>query len=552
MLSNLFIQNYALIRHLEVDFNNGFSVVTGETGAGKSILLGALNLILGKRADTSVLLDKSKKCIVEGMFDISKYSLNEFFTINDLDYAPNSIFRREVNNNGKSRAFINDTPVKLNLLKELGEKLVDIHSQTQTISFNNAAFQLAIIDNYANIGGNVADYRVKFDQYIQDKHDLEKLIEEEKKLKSDQDYYRFLHNEILEAEIHPGEQENLEKELEVINNSEEIKSKLFEASQILGNSDGTNALNQLAEVKQRLNQISKFSDKIENLSQRIESTFIELSDISAEIESHSENISHNPNRTQEVNDRLDLIYNLQNKHRVNTIEELIMAGEEIASKLTNIDSMQDRIKSLAGKVKTEEKEILKLAKEISKDRKLVLSEISDQIVEKLKYLGMPYARFKVNHELLSKPGHNGIDRVKFLFNANRGGELQELSKVASGGETSRLLLAIKSIISQKNLLPTVIFDEIDKGVSGEIADKIGNILVSLGQSMQVLAITHLPQIAGKGESHYFVYKETDNDATKTIIRKLNSDDRVNEIAKMLSGQKITSASVETARSLLKT
>ncbi len=279
MLSNLFIQNYALIQHLEVDFNKGFSVVTGETGAGKSILLGALNLILGKRADTSVLLDKSKKCIVEGVFDISKYKLEYFFGINDLDYDPKSIFRREVNYNGKSRAFINDTPVKLNLLKDLGEKLVDIHSQTQSISFNNAAFQLAIIDNYADIGGEVADYRIKFDQYIKDRNDLEKLIEEEKKLKSDQDYYRFLHNEITEAEIHHGEQEELEKELEVLSNAEEIKSKLFETSQILGNSEESNALNQLAEVRQKLNQIAKFSDKIENLSQRIESVFIELSDI---------------------------------------------------------------------------------------------------------------------------------------------------------------------------------------------------------------------------------------------------------------------------------
>lgn len=552
MLSNLFIQNYALIQHLEVDFNKGFSVVTGETGAGKSILLGALNLILGKRADTSVLLDKSKKCIVEGVFDISKYKLEYFFGINDLDYDPKSIFRREVNYNGKSRAFINDTPVKLNLLKDLGERLVDIHSQTQSISFNNAAFQLAIIDNYADIGGEVADYRIKFDQYILDRNYLEKLIEEEKKLKSDQDYYRFLHNEITEAEIHHGEQEELEKELEVLSNAEEIKSKLFETSQILGNSEESNALNQLAEVRQGLNQIAKFSDKIENLSQRIESTFIELSDIAAELESLADNISHNPNRVQEVNDRLDLIYNLQNKHRVNTMEELILAGEEIASKLTNIDSMQDRIKSLDEKVKEKEKEISKLAKEISNKRKRVLSEISDQIVEKLKYLGMPFSRFEVNHELLSQVGHHGIDKVKFLFNANRGGELQELSKVASGGETSRLLLAIKSIISQKNLLPTVIFDEIDKGVSGEIADKVGNILVSLGTSMQVIAITHLPQIAGKGDSHYFVYKETDNDTTKTIIKKLNPEDRVNEIAKMLSGQKVTPASVETARTLLKT
>lgn len=550
MLSHLFIQNYALISHLEVDFDSGFTVITGETGAGKSILLGALNLILGKRADTSVLLDKSKKCIVEGVFNISQYNLQEFFTGNDLDYDDNSIFRREVNDNGKSRAFINDTPVKLTLLKELGEKLVDIHSQTQTLSFNNVAFQLAVIDNYAGLGEEVNKYRQKFNKYIRNKKDLENLIEEEKRLKSDKDYFRFLHNEINEAQLRVGEQEELEKELEISDNAEEIKTKLFAASQFLGN-DESNILNQLSDIRGKLNQISKFSDSINDVSQRIESTFIELSDILAEIEQLSESISHNPERSQEIRERLDLIYNLQNKHRVNTIEEMLSIVDKLVSKLNNIDSLQDKIKSLETEVKKSEKAISKLSLDISKKRRQVFAEIINQIIVNLVHLGMPYSRFQIKHTFLEQPCRDGIDSVKFLFNANRGGELQELSKVASGGETSRLLLAVKSIISQKNLLPTVIFDEIDKGVSGEIADKVGNILVKLGSMMQVIAITHLPQIAGKGDAHYFVYKKTEKETTKTIIKILNSKDRVNEIAKMLSGQIVTSASVETARHLLK-
>ncbi|MBL7103642.1 MAG: DNA repair protein RecN [Bacteroidales bacterium] len=549
MLSFLSIQNYALIRQLNMDFKDGFSVITGETGAGKSILLGALNLILGKRADTQILLDKSKKCIVEGTFQIGYYNLQEFFRKYNLDYDKNAILRREINTYGKSRAFINDSPVNLSVLKELGDKLIDIHSQRQTITLNDTNFQLAVIDSYGGITDKINKYRTQYLKLIELQNDFHQLINKEKQSGSEQDYYQFLFNELDEAKIRDGEQEELEKELEILNHSEEIKSNLFSSARVLGN-DENSLLNNLSGVLNNISNLSKFSDTLKELSERLSSSYIELTDIFTEIEKVEQSIIHDPVKLAEINDRLDFIYGLQKKHRVNSVNELLLIKEDINTRLKNFSSLESQIKSLKSEVKKLETEVIRKAENISVKRRNVFSDIEKEIENSLILLGIPDARFQINHKLLNEAGKDGIDKVKFLFNANRGEELQELSKVASGGEISRLMLAVKSLISQKNLLPTVIFDEIDIGVSGAIADKVGNILLKLSGSMQVVAITHLPQIAGKGDTHYLVYKKTAATKTKSEIKQLTPDERIIEIAKMLSGQAVTSASVETAKQLL--
>lgn len=532
-----------------MDFANGFSVITGETGAGKSILLGALNLILGKRADTQILLDKSKKCIVEGTFQIAYYNLQEFFRKYNLDYDENTILRREINTYGKSRAFINDSPVNLSILKELGDKLIDIHSQRQTITLNDTNFQLAVIDSYGSITVKINKYRTQYLKLIRLQNDLQQLINSEKQSGSEQDYYQFLFNELDEAKLRHGEQEELEKELEILNHSEEIKSNLFSSARILGN-DENSLLNNLSGVVNNISNISKFSDTLKELSERLSSTYIELTDIFTEIEKVEQGIIHDPVKLAEINNRLDFIYGLQKKHRVNSVNELLLIKEDINTRLNNFSSLESQIKSLKSEVDKLETEVTEKAENISVKRRNVFSDIEKKIENSLILLGIPDARFQINHKLLNEAGKDGIDNVRFLFNANRGEELQELSKVASGGEISRLMLAIKSLISQKNLLPTVIFDEIDIGVSGAIADKVGNILLKLSESMQVVAITHLPQIAGKGDTHYLVYKKTAASKTKSEIKQLTPDERIIEIAKMLSGQDVTTASVETAKQLL--
>lgn len=550
MLSHLFIQNYALIRHLDIDFQDGLTVITGETGAGKSILLGALSLIQGKRADTNVLFEKSSKCIVEGSFNVNAYNLQEFYANNDLDYEVLTVLRREINKNGKSRAFINDTPVNLSILKQLSEKLIDIHSQHQTITLHNSDFQLAVIDSYGRLTDEANSYKAEYGKLSKSRNQLEVLMSKENEAKKELDYFQFLFNELVEANLKPDEQTNLEEEIEVLNHSEEIKTKLFNAVQLLGR-EGTNILGQMAEIRTGLSQVSKYSDHLGELNNRIDISFIELSDITQEIESAMNSISHNPEKIEEIKERLDLLYNLQNKHRVNSVAELIDIKQELSDKLNSVNSLHEKIESLSKEVDIAEKEITKQAKALSLKRTKLFKEIEAEIINDLVNLGMPQARFSIENKLISQAGNDGFDSINFLFNANKGGELQDLNKVASGGETSRLMLVIKSLISQKNLLPTVIFDEIDIGISGNIANMVGDILLKLSKAMQVITITHLPQIAGKGNNHYFVYKEIEAETTKTKIKRLGSEDRVIEIAKMLSGQDLTSASVETAKHLLK-
>lgn len=549
MLTHLTVQNYALIRQLDIPFNAGFTVITGETGAGKSILLGALNLMLGKRADVQVLFDKSKKCIVEGIFSIGTYNLEEFFKINDLEYDGQCIIRREIGINGKSRAFINDTPVNINLLKELGEQLIDIHSQHQTLALNESGFQLTVVDSYAGITENIKKYRQLFANYSKLQKELEVLVDQEGKSKSEQDFIRFLFDELESAKLVADEQELLEGELQLLNHAEEIKSKLHQSLKLL-NENEVSILSQLSEIRSILNGISKYGSSFDELTKRLESTLIELGDLNQEIEKNAESVSFQPEKINQIRERIDLIYRLQAKHRVNSVHELLDLQSGFGVKLDHIDSLEEQINTLKLQLLDAQKLVFAEAKFISDTRRKHFKAIQHEIESITAELGMAHARFGIQHQLLETPGKDGIDNIRFLFNANKGGELMEVSKVASGGELSRLMLAIKSLISQKNLLPTVIFDEIDIGVSGRVADKVGSILARLADSMQVIAITHLPQIAGKGNTHYFVYKETDHDSTKTDIRILDNEDRILEIAKMLSGQEVTSASVETAKHLL--
>jgi DNA repair protein RecN (Recombination protein N) len=550
MLQHLSIQNYALIEALEIDFMDGFTVITGETGAGKSILLGALNLILGKRADTAALMNKKKKCIVEATFQIGDYKLEGFFDKHDLDYEKQTIIRREINAGGKSRAFINDTPVNLILLKEIGDRLVNIHSQDDQLSLGDASFQLAVIDSYAEIEFETTQYRATYKLFTDLKNNLETLSEQQKQAAAEKDYFEFLHHELKEARLMPGEQESLEEELEMINHTEEIKTILYKAGQSLSNDD-IGIINRLAEIKSDIDRISAYGQSLSDLAQRIKSTHIELSDIAREIEKLEESVTYHPGRSEEIQERLNLLYNLQSKHRVNSSEALIELVQDIEEKLNNIQSLDEDLLTLTKKLDHTQKQLNEQAQELTKKRTAVFNPVQKAVEKTLQSLGMPDARFVIKNELQKEPGKKGSDRILFHFNANKGQNLQDLAKVASGGEKSRLMLAIKALISQKSLLPTIIFDEIDAGVSGAVAEKTGHILASLSKTMQVFAITHLPQIAGLGNDHLMVYKESIKDKTTTNLKRLTPDNRIIEIAKLLSGHEITTASVESARHLLK-
>ncbi len=550
MITHISIQNYALIQSLEMDFGSGLSVITGETGAGKSILLGALNLILGKRADTKVLFERSKKCIVEGTFDVKNYHLQPFFEKYDLDYAHRTFLRREITPYGKSRAFINDTPVGLSILKELGDKLINIHSQHQTLTLNETNFRLAVIDSFAGLMNSVEEYRDKYRSYQKSKSELEKLIEQEERSKAEKDYNKFLYDELVRAELRVNEQDELEKELEMIEHAEEIKSNLFSIRELLENEEN-GILAGLSSILGNISKIESFGNKLTDISQRFESVNIELKDILAELANIEQEVIYEPERAGAISNRLNLIYQLEQKHRVKSVEELVSIRDDLSVKLLGITSLEEKIDKLKIELDNKYSGLLSLAEVISQKRKSIFNDFENEITAVLFKLGMPDAKFKIGWERLNNPGIDGVDSIKFLFNANRGGELQDLSKVASGGELSRLMLAVKSLISQKNLLPTIIFDEIDIGVSGNIADRMGNILLKLSKTMQVITITHLPQIAGKGNAHYVVYKEIEKDLTRTVIKRLNENDRIIEIAKMLSGQDVTNASVETAKQLLK-
>ncbi|MBI4931729.1 MAG: DNA repair protein RecN [Bacteroidetes bacterium] len=550
MLRHLSIQNYALIEKIEIDFPEGLSIITGETGAGKSILLGALSLIAGSRADSSSLQDKTKKCIVEVIFDIKNYSIQSFFSGNELDYAEQTVIRREVSPEGKSRAFINDTPVNLAQLRELSFELIDIHSQHETLTLNEAVYQLSVVDAFAKTADTIEKYKTDYRKYKEVEKHLAELIEKEKQSKMDADYWQFQFDEFEQLNLQAGEQEKTEEELKVLENAEEIKSVLEKISTAL-NGGEQNILTSLNENKTQLSSISKLNSAYYELLSRINSAHIELKDIASEIESIAEKVSFNPKRAEALTSRLDEIYRLQKKHQVNSVEALLEVKTKVEARLWENSSLETEINKLRQEMEKMREKLFILAKRISAERKKSLPKLEKEVSALLSSLALPNAQFRVEHILLEMLTEQGIDKIKFLFSANKGSGLKEISKVASGGELSRLMLSIKSLIATNTALPTIIFDEIDAGVSGGVAEQVGKMILGMSGSMQVVAITHLPQIASKGNSHFTVYKEEKSERTFTQIKFLSKEERIKEIAKMLSAGKPTDASVKNAKELLK-
>lgn len=549
MIKSLSIKNYALIDELEIDFTEGFSIITGETGAGKSILMGALALITGQRADTGVLKNPQKKCVVEGNFLLDGYGLHDFFEALELDYAHESILRREISPAGKSRAFINDTPVNLNTLKELSFKLIDIHSQHQNLNLNQSEFQLKVVDSYAGNIDLLEKYQSVYTAYKKLKKEFENIKNLATQSKDDLDYLSFRFDELEKAKLIEGEQETLEEEAKTLNNTEEIQRNLAIIHSLL-NEDELSVLVKMKEAYLAANRIKNVFSKVENIEERLNSSFIELKDIAEEVELTLSNIEFNPERIEYVNSRLDLIYSLQKKHNVSSIEELIRVKNDLDEKLQNIVSFDEKIEELNKKLEESKLQLKKLSDNLSKKRINSFSKIEKYVSEQLKHLGMPDAIFKINREELDEFSTVGIDKISFLFSANANIPVQNISKVASGGEISRLMLSIKSLLSKSISLPSIIFDEIDTGVSGDIADRMASIMKKMSENMQVISITHLPQVAAKGNTHYLVFKEKINQTVTTNIRKIKGEERINELAKMLSGENITKEAIENAKVLL--
>jgi len=549
VIKSLSIKNYALIDNIEIDFFSGFSIITGETGAGKSILLGALSLILGQRAETSVLKDKSKKCVIEGSFQIKGYKLENLFNENDIDYDNETILRREININGKSRAFINDLPVNLNLLKELAVKLVDIHSQHQSLNLNNSIFQLNVIDVFAKNFDDLSKYQSYFIEYTKTKSELTKLKELAAKTKENYDFYNFQYNEIANAKFQNGEQESLEKEAKTLNNAEEIQTNLSNIFNLLSENE-ISVINNLKEAQTSAEKISNFSNEINDINIRLNSVNIEIKDIASELEIIAGNINFDIERIEYINQRLNLIYLLQQKHKVNSINEILEIKNQLENNLLEINSFDEKIEKLSEKFEKLDTKLSNLSEKLSEKRKKSFPKIEDYIHNQLINLGMPNSKFKIEHNILEDFGKLGTDKIKFLFSANKNSDIQDIAKVASGGEISRLMLSIKSLLSKSSGLPTIIFDEIDTGVSGEIADKMGIIMKQMSENMQVVNITHLPQVAAKGDKHYLVYKDDNNNNSATGLKLLNKEERLQELAKMLSGENITKEAIENAKVLL--
>jgi DNA repair protein RecN (Recombination protein N) len=549
LLTQLSIKNYALINELKIDFSSGLSIITGETGAGKSILLGALGLVLGNRADSSTLKDNSKKCLVEAKVSIANYNLREFFEEVDLDYEDHTIIRREILPSGKSRAFVNDTPVNLSILNDLRSNLIDVHSQHQTLSLSDTNFQFSVIDALAKNASKIESYKKGLIKLKNLKKQLEDLKTSQREANQQHDYNLHLFNELNDANLEIDEQEILEEKLEKLNNIEDIKINLSEALEISINEEiGLQTL--LNTLENRLSKISSFSKEYKDLSDRITSVKIELDDIVSELEDENENVEFNPNEAEELNYRLQLIYNLQKKHYVNSNKELLEILEELSNKIIAVESSEEVINQKESEIKEVEQKLNDLAEKISKARQKVIPSLQSALQSLLSDLGMQNARFSIKVNLKDSYFSNGKDELQFLFSANKGGSFGELKKVASGGELSRIMLVIKKILSENISLPTIIFDEIDTGVSGEISNKIATIMQQMSKQMQVITITHLPQIAAKGNNHYKVYKEDINNTTTTNLRLLSPDERIVEIAEMLSGKEFSETAITHAKELL--
>ena len=549
MLKHLLVENYALIEKLDLNFGEGFTVITGETGAGKSIMLGALALILGQRADIQVLMHSDRKCIVEGIFDLSSLSLHDLFEKHQLDYDELSCFRREITPQGKSRAFINDTPVNLGVMKEMAERLIDIHSQHQTLLLGESSFQFDVVDSFARHYEAVGAFRQGYRKWQQRLAQLEEMEQREKRSRADLDYFRFQYEELEKARLDPLEYERLEGELQVIHHSEEIRYNLEKAMFVLEDSEA-NVLGSLNEILQLLKPLAHWNENYRQLLSRFESVQIEVKDLKAELEDQTEGVVHDPARSLDLEQRIDLLNKLLLKHNATQMEELVRIREDYLEKIQAIDSLEEEIKQQREEAATMEKKLKEMALELSRKRKGSIPEIESGVSGMLHQLGMPGASFRISHQVLPSLGPNGQDQISFLFSANPGGEPREIARVASGGELSRLILSVKSMISKRNLLPTIIFDEIDAGISGETATRVANILESISKKMQVIAITHLPQIASRGESHLLVYKIVEGGRARTEIRNIKDQDRILEIAKMLGGEKPTEVMLATARELI--
>jgi DNA repair protein RecN (Recombination protein N) len=556
MIRHLHIENYALIEQLDIDFHPGFSVITGETGAGKSIIIGAIGLLLGQRADSKSIKAGAKRCVIESVFDASDCQLEAFFTENEFDFdGSECIIRRELTSTGKSRAFINDTPASLTQLKEIGEQLIDIHSQHKNLLLGKENFQLSTLDTMAQNGDLLTAYKTEYKTYKTLAKQLEEALEEVKGNKEEEDYLRFQVNQLADAQLKEGEQEELEEEAETLEHAEEIKSSLYNAANHLqATNDGTDTLGLIKQCISELHSITSVYPSAEELANRLDTCYIELKDVAEELEGQAEDVEYNPKRLEQVEERLNTIYTLLKKHGVDSVEELLSIQRNLEEKLMRIDNSDDFIEELRQKTASQQEKALAIAKKLSKSRMEASKKMEIAMVEKLLPLGMPNVQFKcsvlVNPSILTE---TGIDQVQFLFNANKSGELKPVSQIASGGEIARVMLALKALIAGTVKLPTIIFDEIDTGVSGSIAEKMAKIMQEIGEKKrQVISITHLPQIAALGSHHYKVYKEDTSLATLTHIIPLTYEERIEEIAHMLSGETLTQAAFDNAKSLLKT
>jgi DNA repair protein RecN (Recombination protein N) len=551
MLKRLAIKNYALIDNLDISFSEELNIMTGETGAGKSIILGALSLILGQRAESKYFFNQQKKCVIEGTFLVNGFQLNEFFAENDLDYDLETVLRREISSDGKTRAFINDTPVNLTILKKLGEKLIDVHSQHATLEINDEDFQLLVIDTVAGNQSLLNNYREVFRSYKKAEARLKELISQSEQSKSDLDYFQFQFDELEKANLMVGEQIELEHELDSLTHAEDIKKSLLSSISVLSENEPS-AIVQIKEAAVNLANAEKYNPEVSSLAERLSSCLIEVKDILSEIERIEQSSMINEARLQEVSDRLDLIYSLQKKHRAGSDIELIAIRDEISHKLNSILFADEDIEKLKVEVDNHYKKVLDLSVQLGKSRTECIPKVEMQVMNTLTQIGMPNAVLQVVNDTLpqGKFDLNGNNQIRFLFSANKGQSPLPMNKVASGGELSRLMLSIKSLIAMHTALPTIIFDEIDTGISGEVALKVGNIMEKLSKNMQVIAITHLPQIASKGDTHYRVYKDEKGDITNTNINKLNEEERILELAKMLSGDNPGKSAIQNARELL--
>lgn len=549
MLISLTIKNFALIDSLEIDFSKGFSIITGETGAGKSIVLGALGLLQGKRADLSSLKDKEVKCVIEGHFSVSKYGLNGLFKELEIEYEDITIIRREISPSGKSRAFVNDSPVNLSDLQNLTEHLIDIHSQHQTMELSDENYQMQIVDAVANNSAVLEKYKENLIVYKKAQSELKNLVQKQADLLKEQDYNAFLLEELVQGNLDGLDQQELEQEYEKLNNVEFVRESFGQSIGLLSDDD-TGAVNRLKEVKQLLQKTSTISKEYEELYNRISSVEIELKDLSDEIENQLDTVSADPEQLNLINDRLQLLYTLQRKHQVGSVEELLTIRNDLEERVDLASGIDDKINALEKEISKLEEVLNKYAEELSTTRINAVPTLVKQILEILSLVGIPNANFKFDFTTAKSFLANGKDELQLLFSANKGMDFGILKKVASGGELSRIMLAIKAILARYSNLPTIIFDEIDTGVSGEVADKMGVIMKDMSEHMQVFAITHLPQIAGKGEQHYKVFKTSDDETTTSQLVLLDYEERVREIAQMLSGKDISDSALVHAKELL--